>query len=209
MNEYASFLLSYNQHTNLTAIREKEGVYLKHFYDSLTIVKAFDPTQKYKILDVGTGAGFPGIVLAICYPNLEIHLLDSNIKKIKFLQELIQKLNLKNVKIIYDRVEIYSIKVMEEYDLLISRAVAELRILLETSIQALKVNGLFIAMKASIQDELEAAKDTIELLNCVVKEVIPFELPNQMGIRNIIKIEKSTPVCNYFEKNIEKKVVVG
>lgn len=188
---YANFLLQYNQHTNLTAIRNKEGIYLKHFYDSLTLTKAFDTNQKYKILDIGSGAGFPGLVLAICFPNLEIHLLDSNYKKIKFLEETVQLLKLKNVKIIYDRAENFSLKTEKKYDLITSRAVAELRILLEISFPALKINGNFIAMKGFIEEELNQAKDTIALLNGTLKKIIYLELPKQMGTRNIVLIEKT------------------
>lgn len=90
---YASFLLEYNEHTNLTAIKTMSDVYLKHFYDSLTISKLANFTSG-KLLDVGTGAGFPGMVLAICFPNLQVDLLDSNNKKIKFLEELIKKIKL-------------------------------------------------------------------------------------------------------------------
>lgn len=103
---YAKFLLEYNSHTNLTAITELNDVYLKHFYDSLTIVKNIDLTKIANLLDIGTGAGFPGMVLKIVFPSLKVTLLDSNNKKIAFLKELAKKLNL-NVEIVYDRAEIF------------------------------------------------------------------------------------------------------
>ena len=152
LDEYANFLLEYNQYTNLTAIKTKEEVYLKHFYDSLTLIKIANLTEG-KLLDVGTGAGFPGLVLAIAFPKLEVTLLDSNNKKIAFLDECIQKLKISNATTVYDRAENYTRTHREQFDFVTSRAVAELRILLELNIPALKINGEFLVMKANVEEE--------------------------------------------------------
>ena len=157
LKEYASFLLEYNQHTNLTAIRDINEVYLKHFYDSLTIVKAINLKEVNTLLDIGTGPGFPGMVLKIIYPHLQITLMDSNNKKINFLKALAQELNL-NVEIIYGRAEEFIVIRREYYDVVTSRAVASLDILAELSIPYVKTNGLFVAMKSNYQEELQAGQ---------------------------------------------------
>lgn len=192
---YCNFLLEYNTHTNLTAIKTKEEVYLKHFYDSLTIVKVLDLNKPLKILDIGTGAGFPGLVLAICFKEIEVHLLDSNNKKIKFLNEMIAKINIKNVKTIHDRTENLANIKKEEYDFITSRAVAQLRILIETSFPLLKVNGSLIAMKSSIEEEIKSSEGILIQINGVIEKIENFSLPLNAGERNIIKIKKlqSTP----------------
>lgn len=190
LKKYAKELLSYNEHTNLTAIKTIEDVYLKHFYDSLTLIKILEPKKNEKLLDIGSGAGFPGLVLAIIFPNLQISLLDSNHKKIDFLNHIISILNLKNVNTIYDRCEIFSKKHIEEFDYITSRAVAELRILLEISFSTLKIGGTFIAMKSSILEEQEIAKDTIDILNAQITKTLSFKLPNNSGKRTILEINK-------------------
>jgi len=116
LDKYLDFLLEYNTHTNLTAIKNKEDIYLKHFYDSLTIIKGVDLNKYNNLLDIGTGAGFPGMVLKIFYPNLDITLLDSNNKKTTFLTKLSEKLNIK-VNIIHDRVENYAINNLNKFDI--------------------------------------------------------------------------------------------
>lgn len=194
LKKYAKFLLEYNQHTNLTAIKTVEGVYLKHFYDSLTITKVVS-LQHGKLLDIGTGAGFPGLVLAIAFPKIQVDLLDSNHKKIDFLNQVIKNLKLNNVQTIYARCEDYAKKHKEEYDYITSRAVAELRILLEISIPCLKIGASFLAMKSSTEEELTIANDTIYMLNSSIKNKIEFHLPYDAGKRTIIEIkkEKKTP----------------
>lgn len=186
---YAKFLLEYNSHTNLTAITELNDVYLKHFYDSLTIVKNIDLTKIANLLDIGTGAGFPGMVLKIVFPNLKVTLLDSNNKKIAFLKELAKKLNL-NVEIVYDRAEIFVQNRREFYDIVTSRAVADLSILSELAIPYLKVGGNFIAMKANYQDELHNAENIIKKLYSKVTKITEFTLPATDMNRGIITINK-------------------
>jgi len=203
LNIYADFLLEYNEHTNLTAIKTKEEVYLKHFYDSLTITKIIK-LENEKILDVGTGAGFPGLVLGICFPNLKVTLLDSNNKKTTFLKSCIEKLKLNNIEVIHSRAEDYTKINRESYDIVTSRAVAELRILLELNVPALKVGGFFIGMKGNIEEELKSAKSTIEKLNCKIKETKEFELPKESGHRTLILIEKEKSTDLKYPRTYDK-----
>ena len=205
---YKDYLLEYNKHTNLTAIKEDNLVYLKHFYDSLTILKYLD---KGKLLDIGTGAGFPGMVIAICNPNIEVTLLDSNNKKITFLNNLVNKLQLKNVTLIHDRAENYVHNNKEKFDYVTSRAVAQLRILCELGIPALKIHGLFIAMKGNLEEELNESKDTIELLNSEILKEEKFKLPVENSNReNLILIKNSSNSDIYprsYEKIVKKPLV--
>ena len=134
---YYHLLVEENQKYNLTAITEASSVYLKHFYDSLTIIKSISLTNQY-ICDIGTGAGFPGMVLKIVFPNIKIDLLDATAKKCTFLNMVISKLDLKNVSVINARCEDYAKEVREKYDIVTSRAVAPLKHLLEYSIPLLK-----------------------------------------------------------------------
>ena len=137
---YYIFLVEYNTHTNLTTITEKEDVYNKHFYDSLMISKVIDLTKIDTVLDIGSGAGFPGVVLKIFYPNIRLTLLDSNNKKTRFLTELVAKLDLKDVNIINDRAENYMKNNLNSYDLCVSRAVAYVDIISSLSTQFIKLD---------------------------------------------------------------------
>ncbi len=192
---YCDFLLEYNSHTNLTAIKEPEQVYLKHFYDSLTFIKAIDVTRYNTLIDIGTGAGFPGMVLKIVFPELEVTLLDSNNKKINFLQELSKKLKLTKINFYHGRAEEFCAKHREEFDITTARAVTNMTALTELCLPLTKLNGYFIALKGSNKEELEDSIYAIKTLGGVVEETINFELPNEGGERNILKIlkQKSTP----------------
>ena len=187
---YKNFLQEYNKHTNLTAITNDEDIYLKHFYDSLTIVKAIDLNRVESLLDIGTGAGFPGMVIKILYPNIKLTLLDANNKKIKFLEELATKLNI-DVELIHSRVEKYAKNNLNKFDIVTSRAVANLRILTELSLPLVKVNGYIIALKGNIASELIDAKNTINILNSEIEDIFTFDLYQNNGQRNIIKIKKN------------------
>ena len=200
---YASFLLEYNEHTNLTAIKTMSEIYLKHFYDSLTISKLVD-FNNGKLLDVGTGAGFPGMVLAVCFPNLQVDLLDSNNKKIKFLEELIKKLNLTNVQTVYSRAEDYTRVNREKYDYVTSRAVADLRVLLELNIPSLKINGEFLVMKGNIDEELKLSQNAIKKLFCTITKKEEFTLPFNSGTRNIMIIKKTKETPAIYPRNYDK-----
>lgn len=203
LNDYADFLLEYNTHTNLTAIKTKEEVYLKHFYDSLTLVKIAN-LQKGTLLDVGTGAGFPGLVLAIVFPNLEVTLLDSNNKKITFLNECINKFKIKNARTVYSRAEDYTRINRESFDFVTSRAVANLRILLELNIPALKVNGHFLVMKGNLEKEQKDSKATMQVLSCKIIQKEEFNLPNNGGTRTLLNIQKTKETAQKYPRTYDK-----
>lgn len=204
LEEYYELLIEWNEKINLTAITSKEDVYLKHFYDSLTLIKAYDLNQKIKILDVGSGAGFPGIVLSIFFENIEITLVDALGKRINFLNLVIEKLKLKNVHAIHQRAELFATEHIGEFDLVTSRAVAKLNILNELCIPPLKINGYFIAMKANIDDELQEAKNSIKILNCNLENIISFKLPKENSIRNLVVIKKLKETDKKYPRNFDK-----
>ena len=199
---YKEFLIEYNQHTNLTRIIDENDIYLKHFYDSLTIVKYVDLSNKKSLLDIGTGAGFPGMVLKIVYPNLEVTLLDSNNKKTTFLKLLSEKLNLK-VNVIHSRSEEYIKEKREYFDVVVSRAMANLRVLLELSIPYVKLNGLFVAMKANASDELKEAKDTHKKLGADLESINEFDLIKENSKRTIIIYKKETSTDTKYPRKYD------
>lgn len=199
---YKDALIEYNMHTNITAIKDEENIYLKHFFDSLSLQKYIK--EENKILDIGTGAGFPGMVLAIMNPNSHFVLLDSNNKKIKFLKFLNEKLKLKNVEFVNERAEVYVQNHLEEFDLVTSRAVADLRILAELSIPALKLNGLFIPMKSNISEELNISQDTISILGGKLKATEESYLPIEKSKRTILIIEHITKTNSIYPRSYDK-----
>ncbi len=186
---YKEFLKEYNTHTNLTAIKDDEGIYLKHFYDSLTIVKAIDLNKVDNLIDIGTGAGFPGMVIKIFFPHINVYLLDSNHKKTTFLNELQTKLNL-NCEIINERIEDYAKNNLNKFDVVTSRAVANLRVLSELALPLVKEEGYFIALKGNVEEEIEEAKDTIAILGGTIYKQETFYLYRNEGLRNILVIQK-------------------
>ena len=208
LEDYCNTLLEYNAHTNLTAIREKNEVYLKHFYDSLTLVKVVDLEKINTVIDIGTGAGFPGLVLKIFFPHLKITLLDSNGKKTKFLSFIVDKLKLINIDIVNDRVEKYSKSHLNYFDLVTSRAVTNMPVLSELSLPLVKKDGLFVAMKGKCLDELEKADKTIKLMGGKIIDLNIFDLYNNSGERTLIKIKKikTTDILEIrsYEKIIKK-----
>ena len=188
---YCNFLLEYNTHTNLTAIKNREEVYLKHFYDSLTLVKSIDLSSIENLLDIGTGAGFPGIVLKIFFPNLQIYLVDSNNKKTKFLNELKNKLNVDKVEVINNRIENITSRFINSIDVVTARAVTNLPVLVELALPLVKVNKYFIAMKGNAQEELENSEYAITYLGGKIEDVKEFDLPHDAGKRMLITIQKT------------------
>ena len=191
LETYYNELIEYNKNVNLTRIVEKEDVYLKHFYDSLTLVKAIDLNQDISLCDVGTGAGFPGMVLAIIFPTLIITLVDALQKRINFLDLLIKKLGLTNVKTVHARIEDFAKDNREKYDVVTCRAVSNLRVLLEISIPLVKVEGYFIPMKGMINTELDESLDMLKKLDCIIISTIDFKLPIENSERTLIKIKKN------------------
>lgn len=194
--KYMGLLIEWNEKMNLTAITEPNEIILKHFVDSLTILK--DISDNSKVVDVGTGAGFPGIPLSIANESLKITLVDSLNKRLIFLQEVIEKLELKNVEIIHSRAEDFgqNKKYRESFDIATSRAVANLSTLSEYLIPLVKINGKCICMKASdVEEEINQAKNAINVLGGTIEKIEELELPESDIGRTIIIInkQKNTP----------------
>ncbi len=204
LEKYYNLLIEWNEKINLTRIVEKEDVYLKHFYDSLTLSKVIDLKQDLSLIDVGTGAGFPGIVLKIVFPNLHITLLDSLQKRITCLNEVIKELDLKDIETVHDRAEDYAKNHREEYDIVTSRAVANLRVLSELCIPMVKVNGYFIPLKATIEEELNESKDIIHKLSGKLIHQETFNLPIEESIRNILLIKKESKTNPIYPRRMDK-----
>lgn len=196
LNKYYELLVNWNNKFNLTSITEKESVYLKHFYDSICIVKTNLIKDNSTLCDIGTGAGFPGIVISIFFPKMKITLLESNKKKCEFLNEVKKELKLDNIIIENQRAEIYGKKVREEYNLITCRAVSQLRILLELSAPLLKKGGYFIPLKGNIENEIKDSKSTLKKLNLKVEKYISYNLPVENSVRNIPLVKKldNTPL---------------
>ena len=190
--QYYELLIEWNKVMNLTAITDLEDVIQKHFIDSLTIVKAICPKNK-TIIDVGTGAGFPGIPIKIAFPETKIVLLDSLNKRINFLNEVIHRLNLKEIRTIHGRAEDYgkNPKYRGQFDLCVSRAVANLSSLSEYCIPFVKQDGCFISYKSGkASDEMNSAKNAIKLLGGRIENVLKFNLPDSTVDRTLITIKK-------------------
>ena len=201
---YCEELIKYNEHTNLTAIKEKNEIYLKHFYDSLTLSLLTDFNKINNLLDIGTGAGFPGLVLKIAFPNLKVTLLDSNNKKIKFLEYIIDILNLSDIEIINDRSEKFIENRREYYDIVTARAVKNLPVLNELCIPFVKVGGYFLAMKGSNTEEIEFSKNGIKTLNASIEEIKKIKLPIEESIRTMLKIKKEGCTNKLYPRSYEK-----
>lgn len=188
---YYELLIEWNNKINLTGITEHNEVYLKHFYDSLTICRDIDLNEIDSLADIGTGAGFPGMVIKILFPKLEVELIDSLGKRITFLNDVVDKLKLENINIINARAEEYALKVREKYDVVTARAVAPLNILLEYCIPLVKENGYFIPLKANCDEEINGIKNAINVLNCKIEKIDKFKLPKENSTRTIIKFKKN------------------
>lgn len=201
---YCEELLEYNKHTNLTAIKDKESVYLKHFYDSLTFIKAVELNNQ-KIIDVGTGAGFPGLVLKIMFPSINLTLLDSNNKKTKFLSYICEKLEIE-ATIVNDRIENFVKDNRYKFDIVTARAVSHLRIISELCLPLLKDDGLFIPLKGELSNELVESMETLEVLNSKILNKIEFLLPIEKSKRTILIIKQMDNISNEYPRSYDKIV---
>ncbi len=190
---YYEMLVEWNEKINLTAITDYDEVMKKHFIDSVSLIKAYDVSKSSTLIDVGTGAGFPGLALKIAYPNLQVTLLDSLNKRILFLNAVIEKLGLKGITALHGRAEDFAKpdKLRESFDLCVSRAVANLSTLSEYCLPFVKVGGKFISYKSEkIAEELPAAENAIFVLGGKEGEQISFLLPDSDIYRNLFVIEK-------------------
>ena len=184
LNKFYKLLVEWNSKINLTRIIEEQDVYLKHFYDSLTITKVIDLNKVETLCDVGTGAGFPGIVLKIFYPNLKVTLIDSLEKRIKYLNDVIEKLNLENIKAIHSRGEAYQ----GSFDIVTSRAVANIEKLVTYTMHLVKKNGKFIAMKGNIDKELTPEIEKRLSKKYQIVTIKKFLLPKENSNRSLVVI---------------------
>lgn len=201
---YYELLMEWNRVMNLTAITDFDEVCKKHFIDSLSLVKAYEIKTPISIIDIGTGAGFPGIPLKIAFPNLKITLLDSLHKRVGFLQTVIENLKLENIEALHGRAEDFAKKEIyrEQYDLCVSRAVSNLSTLSEYCIPYVKTGGRFISYKSEkLTEEITDAEHAIFILGGRVENQIEFKIPNSDIYRNLLVIykEKETP-ANYPRK---------
>ena len=190
---YKELVLEWNKKFNLTAIIEDEEFNIKHLYDCLLLLKADEIKNAKTIVDVGTGAGFPGIVLAICLPNIEFTLVDSVNKKVRFLDIVVEELNLKNVKTIHGRSEELARdeKYRDNFDVCVSRAVASLDTLSEYCLPLVKKDGYFISMKGSkAEEELNQAEDAITILSAKFDKKIDYTLKKDDHNRSLIFLKK-------------------
>ncbi|WP_276881726.1 16S rRNA (guanine(527)-N(7))-methyltransferase RsmG [Anaerococcus tetradius] len=200
---YMDYLLEVNAHTNLTAITDPREIEIKHFKDSLTVLSYIK--EKDKVLDIGAGAGFPGLPLRI-EKDFDLTLIDSVNKKVVFMNEVIEKLGLKNTRAIHTRAEDYAREKRESFDVVVSRAVANMATLSEYALPFLKVGGLFIALKGPKADEeLEASKNALKILGGRVKEIKAFDLDGNERVNIVLEKVKKTKDKYPRGKNLPKK----
>ena len=189
LERYYDLLIEWNEKINLTAITDKKDVYLKHFYDSLTIVKIIDLSKVNSLCDLGTGAGFPGIVLKIFFPHLNLTLVDALNKRIKFLEVVINDLSLGDVILKHVRAEEYAKTNRECFDVVTARALSSFPILLEYGIPLLKVNGHLVAMRGV--NDSDIGINALKVLNSKINNILEFKLPYENSQRTLIDVLKT------------------
>lgn len=201
---YSKLLVEWNKKFNLTRIIEENQIFLKHFYDSLCLNKAIDLKKIKTLCDVGSGAGFPGLVLKIVFDNLDVTLIESSTKKCSFLEFIINKLNLKNIKVINERAEKVARELRETFDIVTCRAVAPLFIISEICIPMVKVNGKFLPLKSNIEEEIKVSEENITNLNANIERVLEFELPFESSKRSIPIISKKGKTSLVYPREYNK-----
>ena len=204
LEDYYNLLIEWNNKINLTAITEKDQVYLKHFYDSLTITKIINLNEIDSLCDIGTGAGFPGMVIKILFPNINVILVDSLNKRIEFLKIVKERLKLNKLEIYHDRAEDFAHNNIEKFDIVTARAVANLSTLLEYSIPMVKINKYFIPLKSNVDEEIINSKNALEKLNSIIEEKIEFLLPIENSKRTILKIKKVGKTNNRYPRKYKE-----
>ena len=185
LNKFYNLLIEWNEKINLTRIVDEKDVYLKHFYDSLTITKEIDLSKVNTLCDVGTGAGFPGIVLKIMYPNLKVTLIDSLQKRVNYLNEIIKVLELTDIKAIHSRGEDYK----GSFDVVTSRAVANIEKLVNYTMHLVSKDGVFIAMKGNIDNELTDSVEKVISKKYKITKINKFKLPIEESDRSLVVIK--------------------
>lgn len=199
---YGTLLKEWNEKINLTAITDDEGIAIKHFLDCLLITKVGNFKAGQKVIDVGTGAGFPGAVIAAAYPEIFVTLLDSTGKKLKAVEDMVNNMGLKNVTVVHARAEEAGRKeeFREQFDFATARAVAELRVLAEYTLPFVKKGGKFLSMKGAVAgDEVENGKRSVSVLGGSIKAVHEFTLPNG-DKRAVIEINKISQTSSKYPR---------
>lgn len=194
--QYYMTLVEWNEKMNLTGITERGQVYLKHFYDSLSVAFNFDMGKAVSIADIGSGAGFPSIPLKIAFPHLQVTIVDSLNKRILFLKEIVSALRLSNVDCVHGRAEDIARlpKYRDQFDLVTARAVARLQVLNEFCLPFVKSGGTFIAMKGSeVEEEIQAAAFSLIELKGKITQVFRMVLPIEESVRHFVEIKKTAP----------------
>ena len=203
-HKYRDLLLEWNEKFNLTAITDKEEIDEKHFIDSLLPLKYVE-VKRGRLLDIGSGAGFPGIPLAIVCPKVKVTLLESNGKKVRFLNEVVNQLGLENVNVINGRAE--NLKEKESFNYVTARAVKQLNILLELSVPFLKVRGELFAYKGpDAEEEIKASKSALRKLNAQVKNIFDYQLPISRDNRKLLVISKQKATQKKYPRNYSEIV---
>ena len=203
---YMNFLIDYNKHTNLTSIIDPQEILIKHFLDSIIINKFIKINNLKNIIDIGTGAGFPGIPIKICFPEVNMTLVDSLNKRITFLKKLCEKLELKT-EILHSRAEDLSKNLLyrEKFDLVVSRAVASLNILSEYCIPYVEKGGFFVSYKGmNVKEELLKCGNCFKILNSKIYDIKEFNLPLLGDVRNFVIIEKNNNCSSKYPRPTAK-----
>ena len=201
LNQYYQLLVEWNKVMNLTGITEEKEVYLKHFYDSLTIARIIDLKKENTLCDIGSGAGFPGMVLKIVFPNLKITLVDSLQKRITFLNEVVKQLDLKNIELVHARAEDFAKNNREKYDVVTARAVAPINILIEYCLPLIKVGKYFIPMKGNISREINLLDNSLKKIDGILLKRDEFLLPKEDSNRSLLLITKKNSTLKKYPRN--------